>query len=165
MNLNLKIWIFNNSGFFCAFCRKLISPKMAKTHFTEGKTHFTEGKTHFTNSKTNVSKPKNLAFSLVLLNLSSIVTQIHSKYRKIGHIFHFGWDIWWKGQDFGKNWPNRLGKSPKLISQSAKTHFTNTQNSFFRHFAWVDVTGFRTKKACLKLTKCLCRTQIWIKKS
>ena len=47
---------------------------------------------------------------------------------------------------FCKTWPNRLGKRQKLISQSAKTHFTNAQNSFFRHFAWVDVTGFRTKK-------------------
>ena len=28
-------------AFFCAICRKLISPKMAKTHFTKAKTHFT----------------------------------------------------------------------------------------------------------------------------
>ena len=57
-------------AFFCAFCRKLISPKKAETHFTEGKTHFTDGKTHFTDGKTHVLKPKNITFSLVLLNLS-----------------------------------------------------------------------------------------------
>ena len=141
-------------AFFSAFWRKLISPEMAETYFTKGKTHFTNGKNHFTSSKTRISKPKNIAFSLVLLNLPSKMTQIHSKYPKFGLHLHFATKFWWEGQHFCKNWSNRHGKRKKNHFQKVETNFANGQNSFqkcpkliFWHFTWVGVTGFRTKKA------------------
>ena len=117
--------------FFCAFCRKLISPKMAETHFTEGKTHFTDGKTHFTNSKTHVLKQKkNLAFSLVLPHLSSKVTnsfKIPKNWTCISILlgkFDEKVNIFVKIDQIGlEKGKNSFPKVPKLISQMPKTHF------------------------------------------
>ena len=167
--------LIKQSGFFSAFCQKLISPKKAETHFTEGKTHFTDGKTHFTDGKTHVLKPKNLTFLLVLLYLSWKVTQIHSKYQKIGHIFPFCLGYLMKRSTYVFVKIDQIGlakaknsfhKVPKLISQMPKTHFFG----ILREWTWLD---FAQKKACLmsiftpvkktipKLRKLFCPFALW----
>ena len=66
-------------GFFCAFCRKLISPKMAKTHFTQAKTHFTKAKTHFTQHQKLVFQGAKLIFQNWNTKIFSVLHVLFAK--------------------------------------------------------------------------------------